>query len=31
MCGGCRPVIAELLEVSDAAPARLAFEFATAS
>ena len=31
MCGGCRPVIDELLEVSDAAPARLAFEFAAAS
>ena len=31
MCGGCRPLIDELLEVSDAAPSHLGFEFAAAS
>jgi bacterioferritin-associated ferredoxin len=31
MCGGCRPVIDELLGTSDAAPASVSFEFAAAS
>jgi bacterioferritin-associated ferredoxin len=31
MCGGCRPVIDELLDLHDAAPASLGFELAAAS
>jgi bacterioferritin-associated ferredoxin len=31
VCGGCRPVIHELLDGSDSAPAPLCFELAAAS
>jgi bacterioferritin-associated ferredoxin len=31
MCGGCRPLIDELLETREAASASTAFEFAAAS
>ena len=31
MCGGCRPVLDELLETNATAPASASFEFAAAS